>query len=76
MQEKVRPERAPSANEAKAASKYDPTLAEAPKPTSAPAPQDSCSGIENLGVYKNDLMDAAIGGGVVEWVLKIRTIPA
>lgn len=72
MQEKATPERAPSANEAKASSKYDPTLAEAPKPTSAPAPQDSCSGIESMGVFKNTVMDPAIGGGVVEWLAKIR----
>jgi Domain of unknown function (DUF4440) len=42
------------------------------KPKVAPVSQNGCDGIENLGVYKNDLMDSAIGGGVVEWVAKIR----
>jgi hypothetical protein len=41
-------------------------------PTEKPPADNGCSGIENLGLYKNDLMDPAIGGGVVEWVVKIR----
>lgn len=68
MQEKATPEQAPSASEAKTPPKYDPTLARPEKP---PA-DNGCSGIENLGLYKNALMDPAIGGGLAEWVVKIR----
>jgi hypothetical protein len=63
MQEKGTPEQTPAASEAKTPPKYDATLA---KPTASPASQDSCSGIESMGVFQNTVMDAAIGGGVVE----------
>lgn len=55
-----------------AAQKYDPTLAEPPKPAPAPVLQNGCSGIDNLGLYKNQIFDRAMGGGVVEWLAKIR----
>lgn len=70
MQEKATPEQAPSASDAKTPPKYDATLE---KPTASPRSQDnSCSGIESMGIYKNTVMDPAIGGGVVEWLAKIR----
>lgn len=55
--------------------------AEKPKPTSAESPSTSpsrtnastpCSGIEMMGFYKNEIFDRAMGGGVVEWLAKIR----
>lgn len=67
MQEKTTPER-PPASDAKTPPKYDANLT---KPTVSPA-QDSCSGIESMGVFQNTVMDPAIGGGVVEWLAKIR----
>lgn len=36
------------------------------------APIDSCAGVELLGLYKNEIFDRAMGGGVVEWLAKIR----
>jgi hypothetical protein len=68
MQEKPTAEQTPPASEAKTPPKYDPTLT---KQTASP-PQDSCSGIESLGIFKNTAIDPAIGGGVVEWLAKIR----
>jgi hypothetical protein len=38
----------------------------------AAPPQDICSGIESLGIFQNTALDPAIGGGVVEWLAKIR----
>jgi hypothetical protein len=49
-------------------SKYDAPLAQPEKP---PA-DNGCSGIENMGIHKNTAISAAIGGGVVEWLAKIR----
>lgn len=68
MQEKATPEQTPPASDAKSPPKYDSTLT---KQTASP-PQDSCSGIESMGVFKNTALDPAIGGGVVEWLAKIR----
>lgn len=68
MQEKGTPEQTSSASDTKTPPKYDSTLT---KRTASP-PQDSCSGIESMGVFKNTVMDPAIGGGVVEWLAKIR----
>lgn len=68
MQEKATPVQAVPASEAKTPSKYDATLAQPEKP---PA-DNGCSGIENMGIYKNTAISAAIGGGVVEWLAKIR----
>lgn len=31
-----------------------------------------CAGIELMGLYKNEIFDRAMGGGVVEWLAKIR----
>lgn len=31
-----------------------------------------CSGVEAMGLYKNEIFDKAMGGGVVEWLAKIR----
>lgn len=53
-------------------SKYDETPAEPKKTAPVPAAQNSCSGIESLGLYKNEVMSGAIGGGLVEWLAKIR----
>jgi hypothetical protein len=61
-----------SMSDAKTQPKYDPTLAETPKPVPAPASQNSCSGVESMGIYKNEIFDRAMGGGVVEWLAKIR----
>lgn len=32
----------------------------------------SCTGIEMMGLYKNQIFDPAMGGGMVEWLAKIR----
>jgi hypothetical protein len=63
---------AASASDAKVHPKYDPTLAAPPKSAAAPESQDGCSGIESMGIYKNEIFDRAMGGGVVEWLAKIR----
>lgn len=68
MQEKGTPEQTSSASDTKAPPKYDATLR---KQTASP-PQDSCSGIESMGIFKNTAIDPAIGGGIVEWLAKIR----
>jgi hypothetical protein len=31
-----------------------------------------CPGIELMGLYKNEIFDKAMGGGVVEWLAKVR----
>lgn len=36
------------------------------------APMDPCAGVELMGLYKNEIFDRAMGGGVVEWLAKIR----
>jgi hypothetical protein len=68
MQEKGTREQTSSASDTKTPPKYDATLT---KQTASP-PQDSCSGIESMGIFKNTAIDPAIGGGVVEWLAKIR----
>ena len=35
-------------------------------------PAVECPGIELMGLYKNEIFDRAMGGGVVEWLAKIR----
>ena len=55
------PARSPAATPA-------PTVAQIP----SPAPSDGCSEIENMGLYKNEIFDRAMGGGIVEWLAKIR----
>jgi len=49
--------------------KYDASLAESSKAPAAPQP---CAGVEMMGLYKNEIFDKAMGGGVVEWLAKIR----
>lgn len=68
MQEKGVSAQTPLVNETKPTPKYDATLAQPPKP---PA-NNPCSGIESMGLYKNEVMSGAIGGGLVEWLAKIR----
>jgi hypothetical protein len=70
MQESGAPAQAAPASETNTPPKYAPSLAEAIKPAAA-AP-DPCAGIENMGVFKNQAIATAIGGGIVEWLLKIR----
>jgi hypothetical protein len=69
MQERGAPVQAPVASEAKTPPKYDATLGAPPKPAAAP---DGCAGVENMGLYKNEIFDRAMGGGIVEWLAKIR----
>lgn len=72
MQERVAPTQNKTASETKAPSKYDATLAEPPKSVVAPAPQNGCAGIEMMGLFKNEIFDRAMGGGITEWLVKIR----
>jgi Domain of unknown function (DUF4440) len=48
-------------------SKYEAPLVQ-PKPST----DNGCSGIESLGIHQNTAISAQIGGGVVEWLAKIR----
>ena len=50
------------------ASKYEAAAAQ-PEKLSA---DNGCSGIEPMGIFKNTAIDPAIGGGIVEWLAKIR----
>ncbi|HKO61504.1 MAG TPA: hypothetical protein VJV03_10120 [Pyrinomonadaceae bacterium] len=68
MQEKGAPEKTSSASDTKTPPKYDATLTKQTGST----PQDGCSGIEAMGIFKNTAIDPAIGGGIVEWLAKIR----
>jgi hypothetical protein len=43
-----------------------------PVAATPPIPSNGCSGIENMGLYKNEIFDRAMGGGVVEWLAKVR----
>lgn len=57
------------------ASAPDKTAGAAPATTAAAspnAPVAPCAGIELMGLYKNEIFDRAMGGGVVEWLAKIR----
>lgn len=54
--------------------KYDAGLTkkyEAEKATAALA-ATGCTGIEMMGLYKNEIFDRAMGGGITEWLVKIR----
>ena len=54
--------------------KYDAGLTkkyEAEKTTAAIA-ATGCTGIEMMGLYKNEIFDRAMGGGITEWLVKIR----
>lgn len=35
-------------------------------------PSNPCDGIELMGLYKNEIFDRAMGGGVVEWLAQVR----
>lgn len=72
MQERGAPTQNTSAIETKTPPKYDATLADPPKSVAAPAPQDGCAGIEMMGLFKNEIFDRAMGGGITEWLVKIR----
>jgi len=73
MQERAAPVQAAAVTPVAAPPKYDANLAAPPpKPVAAPAHQDGCSGVESMGLYKNEIFDRAMGGGVVEWLAKIR----
>jgi hypothetical protein len=50
------------------ASKYEAAAAQPEKLLA----DNGCSAIENMGIHKNTAISAAIGGGVVEWLAKIR----
>jgi hypothetical protein len=54
------------------APKYDASLANVRKPAPAPTAAQGCDGVEMMGVFQNEIFDRAMGGGVVEWVVKIR----
>lgn len=49
-----------------------PPAAAAPTPSPRVIDQSGCQGVENMGLYKNEIFDRAMGGGVVEWLAKIR----
>ena len=57
-----------AASEPKTLPKYDPSLAAPRGPVTPPG----CTGIEMMGLYKNDALPTAIGGGIVQWLAKIR----
>jgi hypothetical protein len=46
--------------------------AEAPEKSSTTTDAGPCAGIELMGFYKNEIFEKAMGGGVVEWLAKIR----
>lgn len=56
-------------SEPKPVPKYDTSLKATPK---MPAGPPGCTGIEMMGLYKNDALPTAMGGGVVQWLAKIR----
>ncbi|MCC6131798.1 MAG: hypothetical protein IT186_17910 [Acidobacteria bacterium] len=53
---------------------YDPSLSRsyAADKAAATLAATGCMGIEAMGLYKNDIFDRAMGGGVTEWLAKIR----
>ena len=62
-----------SSTPAPAVAKPEPPAApiQTPPPPRTPQPA-GCTGIENMGLYKDEIFDRAVGGGVVEWLAKIR----
>ena len=51
----------------------DTTAAASTSAAAAPsAPASPCAGVEMMGLYKNEIFNKAMGGGVVEWLAKIR----
>jgi hypothetical protein len=51
------------------APKYDSSLKYAPPQTPE---QLACAGIDNMGIFKNTALPRAMGGGVVQWLAKVR----
>lgn len=41
-------------------------------PRTASVTPPVCTGVEMMGLYKNEIFDKAMGGGIVEWLAKIR----
>lgn len=72
MQERGAIAQAATASEVATPPKYDATLAEPRRPAAEPESRDPCAGIELMGLYKNEVFDRAMGGGIVEWLAKIR----
>jgi hypothetical protein len=67
----------PAAAPAPAATKaprYDPSLTKsyAADQAAAAVAATGCTGIEAMGLYKNEIFDRAMGGGITEWIAKIR----
>lgn len=60
---------APSGGVEKAPSKYDPSLAEAPKSVAAPAVQSPCAGVELMGLFKEDMRPVS---PLIIYLAKIR----
>lgn len=58
-----------SARGSSSAPKYDSSLTYRAPLTAA---QLACSGVESLGIFKNTALPRAVGGGVVQWLGKIR----
>jgi hypothetical protein len=51
----------------------DTTAAAATSSAAAPSiPASPCAGVEMMGLYKNEIFDKTMGGGIVEWLAKIR----
>lgn len=64
----------PPAPTATAPRKYDATMTrkyQADKAAAAVA-ATGCTGIEMMGLFKNEIFDRAMGGGITEWLVKIR----
>ena len=53
---------------------YDPSLSStyAAEKAAAAVAATGCAGIEAMGLYKNEIFDRKMGGGVTEWIAKIR----
>lgn len=53
---------------------YDPSLSRtyAADKAAAAVAATGCTGIEAMGLYKNEIFDRAMGGGITEWIAKIR----
>ena len=42
------------------------------RPPALPISNNPCTGVELMGLYKNEIFDRAMGGGVVEWLAQVR----
>lgn len=56
------------------APRYDSSLTRsyASEKAAAAVAATGCTGIEMMGLYKNEIFDRAMGGGITEWLVKIR----